>query len=80
MVSCSVYFYRRVLGLRFAAPQGKIEIRAARDEARAVQAAKQRFARRLKLQDWQLAADCFDVVCPEASRAHVRRATEPLYA
>ena len=62
MVSCSVHFYRKILGVPFAAPQGKIEIRWARNQVRAVEAAKRRFARRLSLSDWRLAADSFDIV------------------
>jgi hypothetical protein len=45
MVSCSVRFYRNVLGVPFSVPRGSVAIRSARDEARAVEAAKRRFAR-----------------------------------
>ena len=65
MVTCSVYFYRQILGVRFAAPQGKVEVRLARNRIRAVEAAKRKFARRLGLSDWRLAADAFDFVCPD---------------
>ena len=65
MVSCSVYFYRKILGVPFAAPQGKVRIRLARNQIRAVEAAKRRFARRLGLSDWRLGADAFDLVCPD---------------
>ena len=63
MVGCSVHFYRRVLGVPFAVAQGTVEIRCARDEGRAIQAAKRRFERRLRIEDWRIRADAFDVGC-----------------
>ena len=63
-VSYSVHFYRKVLGLSFSVPRGTVAIRAARDEARAVEAAKRRFARRQGVQDWTWCADAFDI-CPD---------------
>ena len=65
MLTCSVHFYRKILGVPFAAPQGKVEIRFARNQIRAVEAAKRRFARRLGLSHWRLGADDFDLVCPD---------------
>ncbi len=65
MLSCWVYFYRTIFGVQFAVPQGRIEIRSARDEARAIEAAKRKFARRQNVLDWRLRADRFDVVCPK---------------
>jgi hypothetical protein len=65
MLSCWVYFYRTIFGVRFAVPRGRIEIRLARDEARAIEAAKRKFARRQNILDWRLRADRFDVVCPK---------------
>jgi hypothetical protein len=62
MVSCVVHFYKKVLGLRFSLPQGTVRIVAARNEARAAEAAKRRFARRHKVADWSFRADSFDVV------------------
>lgn len=67
MLRCSVHFYRKVLGLPFAVAQGTVEIRLARNEARAVAAAKHRFERRLRIEDWTLRADCFDVGPPRFS-------------
>jgi hypothetical protein len=64
-MSYLVHFYRSVLGVPFALPRGRIEIRSARDEARAVAAAKRKFARRLGVPDWSLRADRFDVVCSD---------------
>jgi len=62
MVGCSIHFYRKILGVPFSVAQGTVEIRRARDEARAVQAAKRRFERRLHIEHWTLRADTFDVV------------------
>ncbi len=61
MVGCSIHFYRKVLGVPFSVAQGTIEIRCARDEARAVEAAKRRFERRLGIEHWTIRADSFDV-------------------
>ncbi len=68
MVSCWVYFYKSVFGVPFALPQGRVEIRSARDEARAIEAAKHKFARRQGVRDWSLRADRFDIVCPGRNR------------
>lgn len=64
MLSFRVHFYRSVFGVPFAVPQGKIEIRSAHDEGRAVEAAKRKFARRFGVTDWSLRADRFDIVSP----------------
>ncbi len=61
LVGCSIHFYRKILGIPFAVAQGTVEIRAARDEARAVKAAKRRFERRLRIEHWRIRADSFDV-------------------
>lgn len=63
MIACRVYFYRTVLGLPFSAPKGSVDIRSARDESRAVEAAKLRFARRHGVSDWTVRADAFDTSC-----------------
>jgi hypothetical protein len=62
MIRCVVHFYKTVLGVPFSLPQGSIHIIAAKNEARAVEAAKRRFARRRGIADWTLRADSFDVV------------------
>jgi hypothetical protein len=62
MIQCVVHFYRVVLGVPFSLPQGSVHIVAAKNEARAVEAAKRRFARRRGVADWTLRADSFDVV------------------
>ncbi len=67
-MSYLVHFYRSVLDVPFAVPRGRIEIRSARDEARAVEAAKRKFARRVGVPDWSLRADQFDVVSTEQRR------------
>lgn len=61
MVGCSIHFYRKILGIPFAVAQGTVEIRSARDEARAVEAAKRRFERRFGIEYWRIRADSFDV-------------------
>ncbi|MBM0204548.1 hypothetical protein JNW90_16740 [Micromonospora sp. STR1s_5] len=61
MVGCSIHFYRKILGLPFAVAQGTVQIRSARDEVRAVEAAKRRFERRLGIEHWRIRADSFDV-------------------
>jgi hypothetical protein len=63
MVSCVVHFYRNVLGIPFIVPRGTVEIRSARDESRAVEAAKRKFARRQGVNSWTFRADTFDHVC-----------------
>ncbi len=63
MFACTIHFYRTVLGVPFAIPKGSIEIRSARNETRAVEAAKLRFARRHRLLTWTLMADAFDMAC-----------------
>jgi len=68
MLTCSVHFYRNVLGLPFSVPRGTVSIRAARDEARAVEAAKRKFARRQGLGDWHWCADHYEVCPAERSR------------
>ena len=65
MLSFTVHFYRKVLGLSFLVPRGTVEIRSARSEARAIEAAKRKFARRQKVESWTLRADCFDLVAPQ---------------
>jgi hypothetical protein len=65
MVSCVVYFYRKVLGLPFSIPKGAVPIRSARSEARAIEAAKLKFARRQRVEDWSVRADSFDLICPD---------------
>jgi hypothetical protein len=62
MASCVVYFYKRVFGVSFSLPQGSVRITLARNEARAVEAAKLRFARRHGVEHWNLRADSFDLV------------------
>jgi hypothetical protein len=62
MIQCVVHFYRTILGVPFSLPQGSIHIAAAKNEARAVEAAKRRFARRRGVASWKLGADSFDVV------------------
>jgi hypothetical protein len=61
MFACTIHFYRTVFGVPFAVPRGSVEIRSARDEIRAIEAAKLRFARRHHLLTWTLRADAFDV-------------------
>jgi hypothetical protein len=68
MFACTVHFYRTVFGVPFAVAKGSIEIRSARDEIRAIEAAKLRFARRHQLLSWTLRADTFDMACNDASR------------
>lgn len=63
MVRCWVNFYRTYLGVPFALSGGTIEVRSARDEDRAVKAAKRKFARRFGVDDWSMLADDFEVVC-----------------
>jgi hypothetical protein len=62
VVSCIVYFYKKVFGVPFSLPQGSVRISCARSEARAVEAAKLRFARSHCVEDWILRADSFDLV------------------
>ena len=62
MVRCVVYFYKKVFGVPFSLPQGAIHISRARNEARAVEAAKRKFARLHRVTEWQLRADSFDLV------------------
>lgn len=62
MVGCSIHFYRKIFGLPFAVAQGTVQIRSARDEVRAIEAAKRRFERRFGIRDWRSRADSFDVV------------------
>ena len=62
MIRCVIHFYKTILGVPFPLPQGSIHIAAAKNEARAVEAAKRRFARRRRVADWTLRADSFDVV------------------
>ena len=76
-MSWQVHFYRRVLGVPFAVPRGSVEIRLARDEARAIEAAKRRFARRKGIEDWTLLADDFDIVCPGPERIAPDRVQAP---
>ena len=64
-MTCWVHFYRSLFGVPFAVPRGRVEIRLARDEARAIEAAKRKFARRQGVPDWSLRADRFDIVCPD---------------
>lgn len=61
MISCSVHFDRKILGVPFSVAQGTVETVCARDEARAVLAAQRRFERRLGIQDWKMKADSFDI-------------------
>jgi hypothetical protein len=65
MVGCVVHFYRNVLGIPFIVPRGTVEVRSARDESRAVEAAKRKFARRQGVESWTFRADSFDLVCPD---------------
>lgn len=67
MVSCLVHFYRKVLGVPFLVPRGTVQIRSARDETRAIEAAKRKFARKQGVESWNLRADSFDLVCPSGS-------------
>jgi hypothetical protein len=62
MTSCIVYFYKKVCGVPFSLPQGSVRISIARTEARALEAAKRRFARRRGVDDWTLRADSYDLV------------------
>jgi hypothetical protein len=62
MLKWVVYFYRKVTGVPFSLPQGAVYILFARNEVRAVKAAKRRFARRHGVRDWRLRADSFDLV------------------
>jgi hypothetical protein len=62
MTTCSVHFYRNVLGVPFAVPKGSVQIRLAHSESRALEAAKRKFARRFGVKDWRLRADQFDIV------------------
>jgi hypothetical protein len=78
VLSCRVHFYRNVLGLPFSVPRGRVEIRRARDETRAIEAAKRRFARRQGVADWSLIADHFDVVCPGHEQPHQATTQAPL--
>jgi hypothetical protein len=64
MIRCVIHFYKTILGVPFCLPQGSIHIVAAKNEARAVEAAKRRFARRRGVADWTFRADSFDVVRP----------------
>jgi hypothetical protein len=64
MVRCKVNFYRSFFGLSLWS-RGTVEIRSARDQARALEAAKRRFARRKKVTHWKLGADAFDVYAVE---------------
>ena len=68
MVNCVVYFYKKVLGVPFSLPQGAVRIVSARNEERAVEAAKRRFARRYKVADWSIRADCCDMVSLSEAR------------
>jgi hypothetical protein len=65
MVNCDAHFYRKILGVPFSLPRGTVHIRRARDQTRAIEAAKLRFARYQGVTDWSLRADCFDLVCPD---------------
>lgn len=56
------HFYRNVLGVPFAVPKGRVQIRLAHDDRHALEAAKRKFARRFGVNDWTLPADHFDVV------------------
>jgi len=62
MVNCSVHFYRNVFGVPFIVPRGTVNIRSARDETRAIEAAKRKFARTQGVESWTLRADTFDLV------------------
>jgi hypothetical protein len=62
MIRCVVYFYKDIFGVPFSLPQASIHIAAAKNKARAVEAAKRKFARRRGVADWTLRADSFDVV------------------
>jgi hypothetical protein len=75
MVTCSVFFYREILGVPFAAPRGQVEVRLARNQIRAIEAAKRKFARRLGLSDWRLGADTFDLICPDTQEGSLQRAS-----
>jgi hypothetical protein len=73
MVDCSVHFYRNILGVPFLVPRGTVTIRSARDESRAIEAAKRKFARNQGVESWALRADTFDLVrptgCPDPYRS-----------
>ena len=62
MVSCVVYFYKQVCGVPFSLPQGSVHISFARNEDRAIEAAKRKFATRRGVPDWKVRADSFDLV------------------
>ena len=57
MIGCRIAFYRDVFGVPFKVARGTVEIQAARDLDRAVEAAKVRFARNSRIPDWRLRAD-----------------------
>jgi predicted RNA-binding Zn-ribbon protein involved in translation (DUF1610 family) len=59
-----VTFFKDLLssdGHKFKCPQCTVDIRRARTAARAVQAAKRRFERRRRMQNWKLLADYFEL-------------------
>jgi hypothetical protein len=62
MVACLVHFYRKVMGVPFLVPKGTVTIKSARDESRAIEAAKRKFARMQGVESWNLRADAFDLV------------------
>jgi hypothetical protein len=64
---CVVSFYREVFGVPFEIARGSIPIASARSEARAIEAAKRKFARRHGVTEWTLLADGFD--CFQSSDA-----------
>ena len=64
MVYFRASFYKRFLGMPVGS-RGTIEIRSARDRARALEAAKRKFARQHKVAHWGLRADSFVVFGPE---------------
>ncbi len=57
MIGCRMSFYKDVLGVPFPAAGGAVDMRAARDLNRAVEAAKLRFSRASGISDWRLRAD-----------------------
>jgi hypothetical protein len=65
MVHCVVYFYRKVLGVPFSIPKGAVPIRSARSEERAIEAAKLKFARLQGVDNWDVRADSFDLICDD---------------
>ena len=61
MIGCRIEFYRDVFGVPFKVARGTVDIHAARDLDRAIEAAKIRFARASRIADWRLRADHFEV-------------------